>query len=254
MNKRKANKNNRQVSIKPDKEALSWISGAIFILGIAIIAGFYLEKNAIINEVRFTGYYFTSESELEEAFEAPVGFHPDSVEYVNIINSVNDLPFVYKTGVRVESSGRMIVSIEERTPLAMIVEGNNRMYIDADGVMMPVLLEKNVDVPLLHGLTAGSAADTLAGREFEHVQQFLQAAKESEFGWLTISEVTYDQNKGVVALSHQNGVKLLFGRGNFDNKLNYWEAFYSDIIRREGIGHLASVDLRFSNQIVTREL
>ena len=66
--------------------------------------------------------------------------------------------------------------------------------------------------------------------------------------------MVYDENDGVVALSHENGVKLLFGRNNFQTKLENWKAFYTEVIRVKGIQSMRQVDLRFTNQVVTREI
>jgi hypothetical protein len=79
-------------------------------------------------------------------------------------------------------------------------------------------------------------------------------AKIDGFGWTTISEVVFDETDGVVALSHENGVKLLFGRNNFEHKLENWKAFYAQVVKTKGIQSVQQVDLRFTNQVVTREI
>ncbi len=106
---------------------------------------------------------------------------------------------------------------------------------------------------MLYGYSAESS-DTIKTESFIQVRDFLVAAKTNEFGWTTISEVVFDETDGVVALSHENGVKLLFGRNNFKHKLENWEAFYAEVIRTKGIQSMQQVDLRFSNQVVTHEI
>jgi hypothetical protein len=66
--------------------------------------------------------------------------------------------------------------------------------------------------------------------------------------------VVFDEIDGVVALSHENGVKLLFGRNEFETKLENWKAFYTEVIRTKGIDAMRQVDLRFTNQVVTHEI
>jgi hypothetical protein len=89
---------------------------------------------------------------------------------------------------------------------------------------------------------------------FLQVRDFLMKAKINGFGWTTISEVAFDQTDGVVALSQENGVKLIFGRNDFEMKLDNWKAFYKQVVRTKGIQTMQQVDLRFSNQVVTREI
>jgi len=233
--------------------ALSWISGSVFILGLAVMAGIYWEMNTTVSEVRFTGHYFTDKQDLSATFEAPIGQHPDSVSYVHVIEAVSTLPYVMNAGIHVDARGRMNIRIQERKPLGMLIDGGKRVYVDENGVKLPVILEKSVNVPLIHGFPVDSGAGFMDGKEFEAVRDFLVAAKENEFGWITISEVTYNPGEGVVALSYENGVKLLFGNDGFDEKLRHWEAFYSEIVRKKGIEQFDSVDLRYRNQIVTRK-
>lgn len=96
-------------------------------------------------------------------------------------------------------------------------------------------------------------SDTLSSEAFVQIRDFLVSALNNPLGWTTISEIAFDPYDGVVALSHENGVKLLFGRNEFDIKLRNWEAFYADIISVKGINSMQQVDLRFTNQVVTRE-
>lgn len=254
---KKKNRNINPPNDKPGKQPASeftWILGAVFILSLAMLAGIYWERNASIKEVRFTGNYFTNETTLKAAFESPIGVHPDSIRYLEVMDAVNALPYVKSSGVSVDARGSMTIEITERQPLAMLIDGSRRVYIDKYGTKMPVMYETSVDVPLLHGFTAEPQSESLTGKEFESVRDFLIATKENELGWITVSEIAYNRNEGVVALSHENGVKLLFGHGEYDRKVRHWIAFYTEIVREEGINHLTSVDMRYRDQIVTRDI
>jgi cell division protein FtsQ len=235
-----------------NRSALTWISGSLFICGLAVMAGIYWEKNTSVNEVRFVNNHFTDDQELSSVIDAPIGFHPDSVDYHELIQAASSLPYVHNAGIRVDARGRMIIDIHERKPIAMLLEGGNRYYIDKYGAMMPVILQKAVNVPLVHNSGFQKEDGYLTGSTFETVSDFLVAARENEFGWITISEVGYNTEEGVVALSHENGVKLIFGYSGFEEKLSYWKTFYSEVIRKEGIDQFSLIDLRYRNQIVTR--
>jgi cell division protein FtsQ len=243
----------REWSFSPkNRSALTWISGSLFICGLAIMAGIYWERNATVNEVRYINNHFTDVHELDSVIEAPIGLHPDSINYQELIKAARSLPYVEGAGIRVDARGRMIIDIDERNPIAMLLEGNNRVYIDEQGVRMPVILQKTVNVPLLHNPGFKSENGQLAGDAFKAVRDFLIAARNNEFGWITISEVGFNPEEGVIALSHENGVKLIFGFAGFEERMIHWEAFYSEIIRKEGIDQFSLIDLRYRNQIVTR--
>jgi hypothetical protein len=134
-----------------------------------------------------------------------------------------------------------------------LVGGAVERYTDAEGVQLPVLTGKTVDVPLMYGFSSIRQTDTLKTTDFIQLARFLEEAKEHNFAWATLSEVAFDPQEGVVALSHENGVKLLFGTDSFTNKLANWELFYTQVIRETGIARIAQIDLRFNDQIITRE-
>lgn len=226
-------------------------AAALVLLLVAGLAGLHLERNAEIREVRFTGNRFVSSDTLLAAVESPVGEHADSLVIAGVMESVRSLSWVKECRVRVEAGRRMVVEVEERTPIALLVE-SPRTWVDEEGVVLPPLRGVAVDLPLLHGFGPASPGSRISGSEFGQVRDFLLQARENGVGRATISEVLWDREAGVVALSHENGVKLIFGRDRYEEKFRYWQAFYREVIREEGIAHLTSVDLRFRNQIVTR--
>ncbi len=229
-----------------------WLAAALFFLGLAVYAGLLWDSNATISEMRFSGMNFTAESELLEVIDQPVGLKPDSIDFSGMAGQLASLPYIIRADFSVDVRGRMTVEVTERQPLAMLAGGSGHAYIDRDGVILPPVTGYAVNVPILHGFPVSSAGDTLSGEAFEQVNNFLSQASQHELGWITISEVAYSREEGVKALTQENGVKLLFGRERFDEKLRYWERFYSEVIRTEGIDNFSVVDLRYRNQIVTR--
>ena len=231
----------------------TWAALALFMLGLAVVAGFYFEQNTRISAVEFIGHEFTSAESLEEAMISPVGLLADSVDYGALYSSFRELPYVENVAVRMSFRGTLTVEITERQPIGLLA-GKPETYFDSAGVQLPSVPGTLVNVPLVYGFKATSPGDTLSGREFSHVKDFLIAAKNDPFGWATLSEVAWNRNEGVVALSSENGVKLLFGRNGFEQKVTHWKAFYQDVVTRRGINSFRTVDLRFRNQIVTDEL
>lgn len=225
----------------------------LLLMGLAMIAGYYLEKTSVISQIQFKGNHFTSLDELQNSIHSPVGLHPDSVNFMQLIESVNKLPYIKHTAISKGATGNITITVTEREPLALLIRDSRQVYFDEDGVKLPVILEKTVDVPIVYGFPVNPVSDTLKGNEFENVRDFIQEASKSDIGWITISEIAWNDREGVVALSYENGVKLLFGEQNFDTKIRYWEEFYSKIIKTKGIDTFERVDLRFRNQIVTHE-
>ena len=176
----------------------------------------------------------------------------DSVLFDSLFMDLKTLPYVEDVTVNMSIRGTLTFKITEREPIALLVDGNRRVYISEGGIKLPVIPEKAEDVPLIYGFSAEPLSDTLKTESYQHVEDFLIAAKENKLGWITISEVSWSDREGVVALTYENGVKLLFGRDQFDKKFQNWEAFYTKVISRKGISAFTSIDLRYQDQIVTQ--
>lgn len=229
-----------------------WILLSLALLTGAVLGGLYLENNTRIDAVTFEGNHYTDVEDLEGALESPVGMLADSVSFDSLFMDLKTLPYVEDATVSMGIRGTLTFKITEREPFAMLVDGNRRMYLAEGGIKLPIIPEKVKDVPLVYGFSARSLSDTLKSDQYRQVEEFLIAAQENDLGWITISEVSWNDREGVVALTYENGVKLLFGRNQFDEKVKNWKAFYTDVISKKGIGSFSRIDLRYEDQIVTR--
>ncbi len=234
-------------------DALPWVAGVLFVLGIAVLAGVYWNRTVVVQDVSFTGNEFVEQQQLVNQVEIPTGTSPDSVDFMAIINKLETIPYVKQVAVNVEPSGDLRIHITERQPIAMLANGKEKIYVDSDGILLPLKLEKAVDVPIVYGFQTKPMGDTLKSEAWAQTRNFLSEIDDGSFNHATISEVAWTKKEGVVALSHENGVKLVFGKDNFSRKLRNWKAFYSEVIREKGIQQIRSLDLRFEGQIVARE-
>ena len=229
------------------------LTAVLLLVGLGVVAGFYWQQSLRVDTLRVSGIWFNQEADILEAAQVPMGIAPDSLNLEELKNRVMRLAYVKSVHPYIEPGGTLHLSIEERIPIALLVGGDVERYTDAEGVQLPVLTGKIVDVPLVYGFSSNRQTDTLKTTDFIQLARFLEEAKEHKFAWATLSEVAFDPKEGVVALSHENGVKLLFGTESFTNKLANWELFYTQVIRETGIARIAQIDLRFNDQIITRE-
>ncbi len=243
---------NESHSDKKSINPLPWIAGAVFILGLAVLGGLYWSSTMTVQQVRFEGNHFTSTKELKKV-DVPTGINPDSVNFVEIMHRFEQLSYLKQAAISVEPSGNLLVNITERQPMALLADGATKIYVDQDGVRLPRILGKTVDVPILYGFSASPMSDTLNSDAFKRTANFLMSVRNNPVSNATISEVAWTQKEGIIALTNENGVKLIFGKGDYDTRLRNWEAFYGEVVKQKGIEAMRSVDLRFEGQIVTRE-
>lgn len=230
-----------------------YVAGTMALLFAAVMAGYYLDRTTIVKKVEVTGNHFISAKIVIKKAAVPLGMPPDSMPYMRILRNVESLPWVKTASIRVVPPDVLLIQVSERQPIGILADQAHKPYFDADGVVMSRLPGKAVNVPLVYGLPRTMPGDTLTGVAATQIPAFLEAAEDHGFTSLTISEVAYDPATGVIALSQDNGVKLLFGRGDFSRKLRNWAAFYRQVIPRKGMNKLASVDLRFKGQVITKD-
>ena len=230
-------------------------------LGLALFATiticftiWYTQRDIIIDELEIVGTELTNNAQIEAIAKAVIGTKADSLNIIGLVEELQKLAYVKEASLYVEPSGSLRIYITERQPIAWLIDGNIFAMIDADGVIMQPT-DKILDIPLLHGYSAKKHQNgQLKSADFKQLSLFLTSLQNDSFSNATISEVVYNKEFGVTALSNDNGVKISFGNDHFDNKLASWKLFHGQIVKFKGIQAFTEVDLRFTNQIITREV
>ncbi len=223
------------------------------ILAVSLWLGNQAMRSAEVTDIRVSGNYFTGEEEIINALEIETGTPLDSLSYLEVIERVESVPYIRRADLDVSAAGRMRINVTERQPGALLAGGDMDSYVDEDGVRLPVITGKSKDVPLLYLPASEVRADSVSGDAFEVLSEFMAAVRSDMLTYNTISEIGYDREEGVVALSEENTVRLVFGHENFERRIKNWRGFYTEIIPEKGMQNMRRVDLRFENQVVTRE-
>ena len=233
--------------------ALSYLVIAVIILGLSLGLGYHFSRDSNVDQIAVTGNRYTTSEQIIKMAAIPKGIQTDSLDVLKVMTNIEKLPWIREARLSMSPFGKMEILVTERRPIALIMQGNASVYVDADGVKMPVIQGKPVDVPLLYGFPATPLSDTLNSDGFRSVAAFLQAAERDPAAHRTLSEIAWAGYEGVVALSHDNGIKLIFGSDRFEERLKNWTAFYNTVIPEKGISRFQSIDFRYNGQIITHE-
>ena len=247
-------KSKKKKNIKRTGSAIFAIALAAIMLVLAIAAGIYMEKNTYIQSIQVEGTYFLESDDILGSIYSPVGMRADSVNFDTMFTQIKSLPYVKDATVSMSMRGTLTFHIQEHKPIAMLINGSSRSYIAPGAVELPLISGKVVNVPLVYGISLTNNSDKPLAKEVRMMDDFLSALSSNETGWATISEVAWDSKEGIVALTTENGVKLIFGEEEYSQKLQDWQAFYSEIVTQKGLHSFDIIDLRFRDQIVTRKL
>lgn len=255
VNSEEENYESDEKSGKPGRK----LKGRYVLIAIAVvigatIVGYYANRSVIIQKVTIDGNYFTTKQSVKKHAQVPLNEPPDSINFFRIIHNVIQMPYIKMAYVRVIPPSTLNIHVIERQPIAMLVNGSHKAYVDSSGVELPIIAGKSRNVPIVYGFNASNIGDTLKSNEFKDISRFLIDAQKNKLAEMTISEVAFSKKKGVVALTQDNGVKLIFGKKDYNQRLTYWDAFCKQIIPKEGIKDFLYVDLRYKGQIVTQKM
>jgi hypothetical protein len=243
----------------PAQLALKKRGGAFFalLLLLAVVGGislgWYFNRMAHIKSIVVEGNYFTETSAILEKTAIPVNISPDSVSFLEAIARIQTLPYIKEATITKRPSGRLEVRVQERQPIGMLVNGPTRRYFDGDGVVLPFVSGKGADVPLVYGIGIKPVADSLKSVAFTQIRDFLILAGNDPVAASTLSEIAWSREEGIVALSTENGIRIVFGSLNLAEGIRNWSLFYTQVIAIRGSSEFSSVDLRFNGQVVTKE-
>ncbi len=153
----------------------------VLIAGAAITAwSWYASRMTEITTVQVSQNYFTNESTIISQAAIASGTPADSLVYVDIIRNIERLPYVREAELVPIPPSTILIRVEERRPIGLIKQGNLVRYVDRDGVILPVVEGKAVEVPLLYGLTLPAGRDTLTSPAFRAMGQFLEIIERND--------------------------------------------------------------------------
>lgn len=229
-----------------------WFTLGVVLLFASFLVGWQLTRGSHVKKIDVSASVYTDRAAILKAAAIPLGVHVDSVGYIDAIKRIERLAYVKQAHIQARPNGSLLIQVTERQPIARMVADGVQAMVDEDGVMMPVITGNIPKVPILHGFRI-ARGDTLTSEAFGIVRAFLLAAKESAVTGITLNELTYDARDGVVASTTERGVKVLFGKEGFEERIRHWEAFYGQVVPQKGIAAFRKVDLRYRGQIITNE-
>jgi len=225
----------------------------VCILGTSAWLGWFMTSNTTIKEVQVRGVSMLNPEVVMKAANVPTGISKDSINFITVIENIEAISFVEQASVYVSPTGRLDINVIERHPIAILVQGDRMALVDRFGVKMPLPEKGTPNIPLLYGFNIYPMTTPVSGEGFKQTVAFLHELTKEFIRDFTISEVGWHQKDGVIALTRSHGVRLTFGKGNYDEKLIKWQEFYRNEVPVRGLSSFTSLDFRFKNQIVAIE-
>lgn len=202
-----------------------------------------------VQEIKVKGGEKVGGSEIVAMAGMSQGMNIWKIDPEIIERKVAKHPWVKRVLVRRELPRRVVIEVEEREAKGIVVLGR-LYYVDPEGFVFKEVEEgENADFPLLTGL---QQADLLSQAHATR-QKIREALKLSDLmarGPLSISEIHFPAQGGVVLYPMAYPVALRMGWGDWQEKLKRLERVLELWKGREA--RLAALDLSFRDQVVAR--
>jgi len=228
----------------------------------AVLFGLHLIEQFLIMDPRFAlggpdddsslqivGAAHTSRPAIEKIFADDEGVSVYLIPLAERRDAVRDVAWVREASVARVWPNRLIVHLQERTPVAFVRMSASRFgLIDTDGVILPTAPDR-FKLPVLTGVRA---ADPVAKRR-QGVQRMLHLTADLGDATANISEIDVSDGDNLKVSQSYDGrfLTLLLGDRNFKVRYGNFLSHYSQIEQR--LPGAAVLDLRLEDRITVVE-
>lgn len=232
------------------------LSVLVFVTVGAAVGARLWRSDLPVRGVRIEGVQIVPAGDIYHRAAVPMDKRLYDVNLGEVRERVRRDPFVKDVAVHRDPPDRILIQVEERVPIAVVAAGK-MFYVDADGMLMPVIRSENTfDLPVITGAADVQACEV--GKQLVHpaireaLSLVLAAQQLDDALYRRISEIHIEPSGSLCMYTADTGVPVLVGRGDITTKLEKFEAFWKSVVSMRGAQALTSVDLRFADQVVVR--
>ena len=206
------------------------------------------------SSIQILGNSQVTRPELLSVFGSDIGRNVFFIPLGERRAELEKLPWVAHATVMRLLPNQLHVAITERTPVAFVRRGNTIGLVDAYGVLLDMapatMTVKHYSFPVVTGISAEDPLSERAAR-MRFYQRFIDDLDSGgEKVSRQLSEVDISDSEDIRALLPAQGSEILVHFGDSDFLTRY-ERYKQHLAEwRRQYPHLASVDLRYDNQVV----
>ena len=231
--------------------------GALVVLAV-VIRNFFRDdprfRIATSSSIQIMGNSQVTRSELLSVFGSDLGRNIFFIPLGERRAALEQLPWVEHATLMRLLPDQLRIAIVERTPVAFVRQGNTIGLVDAHGVLLhlppAVMAARQFSFPVVSGIAAKDPLSVRAARMHLY-QQFIHDLDSGGAKVSTqLSEVDISDPEDVWALLPAQGsdIQVHFGDSDFLARYRSYQQHLPEW--RQQYPHLASVDMRYEDQVV----
>jgi cell division protein FtsQ len=237
--------------------------GVLTVAGIVITAGFvfktYLERDSRFRitgtgNIQTTGLSEVTRADLLPVFGEDVGRNVFFVPLNDRRKQLEKIPWIQKATVMRVLPDQLRISVVERTPVAFVRHGQQIGLVDGNGVLLSMaassMTKHHYSFPVVTGIDAGDPLTSRKARMAVYGRLISGLDSTGQHLSEQISEIDLTDPEDARILMPEQGTDILahFGDDQFLARYQRYKAHIAEW--RQQYPHLASVDLRYEQQVV----
>jgi cell division protein FtsQ len=212
------------------------------------------DERFLLSRFEVRGNRVLTEEEVLELSGAVMGSNLLDVRISALEEAVAASPRVDRAQARRVLPDRVVVTLDEKAPAALVATGGDVVEVTSDGLVLPAAARTaSVDLPVISGAVGEvDTACTEFSQELTDALALLSRAREvSEGLWMEISEVRIAPGSGLVIYTVADGAEIRVGSGALGSSdlERLWRVLCD--VRDRGL-EAEAIDLRFEDQVIVR--
>ncbi len=239
------------------KKILKYIILPILLGGIGFLYGFSNDRNSqqIITKsvVKFHANepYFLTEQIVNKLLiqnNARVKKQAKSViDLYMLEEQVLENPYVEKVSLFITVDGNLNTVIQQREPIARILDGNSSYYVDSQAVKVPISENYSARVPVITGISNEN--------EVSRLIVLLNKIVEDNFLSKEIIGIELKAQNEYMFTVRSGNYRINFGDlTEIDSKIKKLKAFYSKVFLDSTIHKYKTINIKYHNQVVGEKI
>ena len=231
----------------------NWLKIKLILL-LALISGLFYSTISVNNlrEIKSSDIYMYDYDSLlisEDSIQSVISellvlknINKSNIHNNNLEFELNKNQLINQSDIFIDVSGKMIVNIKQRKPIARFLDNKN--YLDVNGLIMPKSKDYSPVVPIIVGFNKS----TLQLKSIYKLSHFIY---EDKFLRKNITKIIIDSTGNFVLQLRKHKFKVSLGRlDKLELKVNNFKAFYIKGMKDQLLNKYSTINLQFDNQVV----
>jgi cell division protein FtsQ len=206
------------------------------------------------SNIQATGLSEVSRAEMIPVFGEDIGRNVFFLPLDERRRDLEKIPWIERATVMRVLPDQIRVAVVERQPVAFTRHGQVIGLVDANGVLLSMsaatMAKRHYSFPVVTGIDPGDPADSRKARMALYQRLIAELDADGKHNSEQISEIDLTDPEDARVLMPEQGADILahFGEDHFLERYQRYKAHIAEW--RQQYPHLASVDLRYENQVV----